>query len=76
MDDVTGMHVKFSQQQLQHVLGHVVGHFEAHRRSEPSTRQFALERLQQVLVAILFDLEISVASNAERVMLDDLHTGE
>src|SRR6202007_2183220 len=41
--------------------------------SEPSTRQLPLERLQEILVAIFVDLEIGVASYAERVVLDDLH---
>ena len=73
LDDVAGMHVEFTQQQLQHVLGHVVGHLEAHRRSEPSTGQLPLERLQQILVAIFVDLEIGVAGYAECVVLNDFH---
>ena len=76
LDDVTGVHVELAQQQLQHVLGHVVGDLEPHRRAESPTGQFALERLQQVLVAVLFDLEVGVAGDAERVMLDDLQAGE
>ena len=76
LDDVAGVHVEFAQQQLEHVLGHVVGDLEPHRRAEAPARQFALERLQQVLVAVLFDLEIRVAGDAERVVLDDLQAGE
>ncbi|MGV0601228.1 UDP-glucose 4-epimerase GalE, partial [Mycolicibacterium pulveris] len=33
------------------------------------------QRLQQVLVAVLLDLEVRVAGDAERVMLHDLHAG-
>ena len=76
LDDVAGMDVELAQQQLEHVLGHVVGDLEPHRGAEPPARQFALERLQQVLVAVLFDLEVGVAGDAERVMLDDLQAGE
>jgi hypothetical protein len=76
LDDVTGVHVELAQQQLQHVLGHVVGDLEAHRRAETPARQLSLERLQQIFVAIFLDLEIRIASDAERVVLDDLETGE
>ncbi len=49
---------------------------EAHRRAEAAPRQFSLERLQQILVAVLFDLEVGVAGDAERVVLDDVQAGE
>ena len=76
LDDVAGVDVEFAQQQLEHVLGHVVGDLQPHRRTEPAARQFAFQRLQQILVAVLFDLEVGVAGDAERVVLDDLQAGE
>ena len=76
LDDVTGVHVELAQQQLQHVLGHVVGDLEPHRGTESPAGQLPFERLQQVFVAVLFDLEIRVAGDAERVVLDDLQAGE
>ena len=76
LDDVTGVHVEFAQQQFQHALGHVVGDLESHRRTEPPARQFPFQRLQQVLVAVLFNLVVGVAGDAESVMLDDVHTRE
>ena len=76
LDDVARMDVELAQQQLEHVLGHVVGDFQPHRRAEPPPGQLALHRLQQVLVAILFDLHVGVAGDPERVMLDDLQARE
>ncbi len=39
--------------------------------------QLALERVQQVLdLVLLLDLDVLVAGDAERVLLDDLHAGE
>ncbi len=64
------------KQQLQHALGHVVGHFEANRGAEAPTRQLSLQRLQQIFVAVFFDLEVRVAGDAERMMLDDVQAGE
>ena len=63
-------------QQLEHALGHVVGDFQADGGTEAAPRQFTFKRLQQIFVAVLFDLEVRVAGDAERVMLDDLQTGE
>ena len=76
LDDVAGVDVELAQQQLEHVLGHVVGDLEPHRRTEPPSRQFAFERLQQILVAVLFDLEVGVAGDPEGVVLHDLEAGE
>ena len=76
LDDVAGVDVELAQQQLEHVLGHVVGDLEAHRRAEPAAGQLAFQRLQQVLVAVLLDLEVGVAGDPEGVVLDDLHAGE
>ncbi len=76
LDDVAGIDVELAQQQLEHVLGHVVGDLQAHRRAEPAPRQLPFQRLQQVLVAVLLDLEVGVAGDPERVVLDDLHAGE
>ena len=44
--------------------------------AEAPAHQFALERLQQVLVAVLLDLEVGVAGDPEDVVLDDLHARE
>lgn len=76
LDDVARRHIQFPQQQFEHALGHVVGHFQPHRRAESAARQFAFESLQQILVAILFDLEVGVAGDPECVVLDDLQPRE
>ncbi len=76
LDDIPGIHVQFPEQQFEHVLGHVVGHLEADRGTEPPSGQFALECLEQVLVAILLDLEIGIACDAESVVLHHFHAGE
>ena len=49
---------------------------EAHRGTEAAAHELALEREQQGLGVILFDLEILITCHAERVMLEDLHSGE
>ena len=55
---------------------HRVGDLEPHRRPEPAAGQLAFQRLQQVLVAVLLDLEVGVAGDPERVALGHLHAGE
>ena len=46
------------------------------RRAEPAPGQLPLQGLQQVLVAVLVDLELGVAGDPEQVALDHLHAGE
>ena len=48
------------------------------RTGGPNRRrmQLLLERLEQVLGVVLLDLEVLVAGDAERVVLQDLHAGE
>ena len=58
------------------MLGHVVGDLESDRRTEPASCEFTFERLKQIFVAILFDLEVCVARDAEGVVLHDLHARE
>ncbi len=68
--------IELTQEQFEHVLGHVVGNLEAHGRTEAAAREFAFEGLQQIFVAVLLDVEIRITGDSERVMLDDLHSGE
>ena len=49
---------------------------QAYGRAEPAAHELALERLEQVLVAVLLHLEVGVAGDPEQVVLDDLHAGE
>ena len=49
---------------------------QAHRGAEPAAGQLALERLQQVLVAVLLDLDVGVAGDPEDVVRDDLEARE
>ena len=58
------------------MVGDRRGHLQPHRRAEPAPGQLPLQRLQQVLVAVLVDLELGVAGDPEQVVLDDLHAGE
>ena len=76
LDDVAGIDVEFAQQQFEHVLGHVVRDLESHRRTEAAAGQLAFERLQEILVAVLLDLEVGVAGDPERMVLHDLHARE
>ena len=63
------------QQAEGHVV-HVVGDLETDRRAEPAAQQLLLERLDEVLGLVLLDLDVLVAGDAERVVLEDLHAGE
>ena len=63
-------------EQVEHVVADRGGHLQPHRRAEPALGQLALEGLQQVLVAVLVDLQLGVAGDPEQVPLQDLHAGE
>ena len=58
------------------MVGDRVGDLQPDRRAEPAPGQLPLQRLQQVLVAVLVDLEVGVAGDPEQVVLDHLHAGE
>ena len=73
---VVAVHVELADQQVEHVVADRRGHLEPHRRAEPALGQLALQGLQQVLVAVLVDLELGVAGHPEQVPLEDLHAGE
>jgi hypothetical protein len=64
------------EQEARHALGHVVGHFEANGVAEVALRQFALQRLAQVLHLLLLDEEVGVARDAELVAALHVHAGE
>jgi hypothetical protein len=58
------------------VRRHRVGDLEPDRATEPAAGQFPLQGLQQILVAILFDLEIGIAGDPEQMPFDYFHAGE
>ncbi len=70
------VHVELADEQVEHVVGDRGGHLQPDRRAEPAPGQLALQRLEQVLVAVLVDLEVGVAGDPEQVALDHLHAGE
>ena len=70
-EHVARVHVELADQQLQDVVGDRRGDLEPHRRAEPAAGELAFERLQQVLVAVVVDLEFGVAGHPEQVVLDD-----
>ena len=74
--DLGLLHAELADQQRPDVRVDVVGDLQAHGRAEPAAQQFLLERLQQVLGVVLFDLDVLVAGDAEGVVLQDLHAGE
>jgi hypothetical protein len=58
------------------VFARGVRDLQPHRGAEPAAGQLPLEGLQQVLVAVLLDLEVGIAGGPEDVVLADLHSGE
>ncbi len=76
LHDVGGGDLELADQQVQDDVVHVLADLEAHRRPEAATGELALERLQQVGVAVLLDLEVGVAGDPERVRGEDLEAGE
>nr|CEL15387.1 hypothetical protein [Kibdelosporangium sp. MJ126-NF4] len=74
--DVVRVHFQLTQQQLLHVLAHVAGDLQPDRRTEAALRQLALQREQQVLVAVLLDFQVRVSGHPELVHLGDVHSGE
>ena len=52
------------------MVGDRGGHLQPHRRAEPAPGQLPLQGLQQVLVAVLVDLQLGVAGDPEQVALD------
>jgi hypothetical protein len=74
--DLRFLHAQFTDQQRPDVRVDVVGDLEAHGRAETAAQQLLFERLQQVFGVVLFNLNVLVAGDAERVVLQDLHAGE
>ena len=66
--DVVVGDLELAHQQVQDVRVHVVADLEPHGRAEAAAGELALERLQQVLVAVLLDLDVGVAGDAEGVV--------
>ena len=58
------------------MVGDRRGDLQPDRRAEPAPGQLPLQRLEQVLVAVLVDLHLGVAGDPEQVALDHLHAGE
>jgi hypothetical protein len=65
--EVVALEPELREQEPRHRLRHVVRDFQAHRVAEVALRQFALERLAQVLHLLLLDEEVGVARHAELV---------
>ena len=73
---VLGLHLHLRQQHLEDLRVHRLGDLEADRRPEPPAGQLALQRLQQVLVAVLLDLDVGVAGHPEQVVGHDVQARE
>ncbi|MDQ0775695.1 hypothetical protein QF026_004161 [Streptomyces aurantiacus] len=63
-------------QQVEYVPVDGLLDLQAHRRSEAAPHQLLLQGLEKVLGVVLLDLQILVAGDTERVVLQDLHAGE
>jgi len=74
--DLLAADPELADQQVEHVRVDRLRDLQAHRRPEAAAHELALERLQEVLCVVLLDLEVLVARDAERVVLQHLHAGE
>ncbi len=74
--EVVALEAELGEQEARHRLRHVVGHLEAHRVAEVALRQFALQRLAQVLHLLLLDEEVGVARDPELVAAQHVHARE
>ena len=68
--------VELVLKELERLVVHVFGHFQADGGTKASTQQFFFERLQQVLGLVLFNGDVFVTSDPERMVVNDLHAGE
>ena len=71
--DLGFLDAEFADQQRADVRVDVGGDLEPDGRAEAAAQQFLLQRLQQVLGVVLFDLQVLVAGDAEGVVLQHLH---
>ena len=74
--EIVALEAELREEEARHRLRHVVGDFEAYGVAEMALRQFALQRLAQVLHLLLLDEEIGVARDAELIRAQHRHAGE
>src|SRR3954451_17799951 len=60
--------LQLGERHVEDLRVHGLGDLEPHRRAEPPAGQLPLQRLQQVLVPVLLDLEVGVAGDPEQVV--------
>ena len=74
--DVAVGELELAAEQLEHLVGHRRVDLEAHDAAEASCAGAArLDRLEEVF-GLVFELEVGVAGDAERIVRDDVHPGE
>ena len=74
--DGRGLDLQLAYQEVEDAIGHLLVNLQAYRRAEPSLADRLLEGLEQVLGPVVVHLEVVVAGNAERVVVDDAHARE
>ncbi len=74
--EVGVLQLELLQQERGEVRRAIGGDLEAHREAELALRQFALQRLAQVLDFFFVDPQVGVARDAELRIIDDLAAGE
>jgi len=74
--DVVLTEGKLLQQEAHHVFGAIRGCFEAHCSAVAALREFALERMAQIVDRFIIHEEVGVARHAELITAEHLDAGE
>ncbi len=75
-DDLRLLHAQLGDEQVEHVGVDRGLDLQPDRGAEPAPHEFPLQGLEEVLGIVLLHLQVLVARDPERVVLQDLHAGE
>ena len=73
---IVGFEIELAEQQLEHLGRHAMVDLEPHGATEATTTKLHLDGGKQVVGFFFFECEVSVARDAERHEVDDVHPVE